>query len=269
MANLGAAKPKCKVCKKVIKSTCKAQNKGSIAGNGTTLGNAILKNFKGKNKSIEKFDHPFYTGSASIQAHHVLCTESFNKDATTWKNIADFCGFDINHQLNGIFLPYKLKAACHLEVPLHRGNHADTEVPGFENYVKAVDKKLENLKQDIEEEDFCQKNCQSNLLSDLNDLADEILGYISLFDWTISMDGKHYIKGDKIGCSNVNGIGAKRDLKGLYTPCDKARFHLVRGSYLTDEPKIKKTNTLYDTASHRLYKLEKWNSKAKPLKIGS
>ncbi|STQ89872.1 AHH domain-containing protein [Iodobacter fluviatilis] len=89
----------------------------------TILGN-IEKNTTYR-KTIEnntkEATHPRNKGII-MQAHHII-----SADAVKRSNVGALMeqyGYDINCINNLVFLPYSLEGACHLEVQLHRGNHA-------------------------------------------------------------------------------------------------------------------------------------------------
>lgn len=98
----------CPYCKK--KEHDLAKKPGNHSGRGQTLRKNIIAKIE---------NHAWYTGSWSLQAHHLICSEAMDDDK--WPGWCSDFGYDIDCKENGVILPYLLELACQLHVPLHRG----------------------------------------------------------------------------------------------------------------------------------------------------
>ena len=143
-----------------------------------------------------------------IEAHHLICSEAMESDPV-WEIICKNLYYDINKRENGVFLPTEMDLACHLHVPLHRGNHAAGFADGFERYVKSVKKKLDEIKTSYRNAKPCDEERSEQLNSELDTLSTEILNKISTFTWTITRDGSHYHPSNPVGCSNARHMSEK------------------------------------------------------------
>ncbi|NRB42421.1 MAG: DUF4150 domain-containing protein [Pseudomonadales bacterium] len=175
-----------------------SSKKGTNNGSGTLLANSIFKGSK-------KQDHPWYSGGWSLEAHHIICSESMDSD--DWYEFSRNFGYSINHENNGVMLPGQMDLACQLHVPVHRGNHSkgwadDVHLP----YPKAVKKKLRDIRAAAEQGEYCSD--PEAMAEELDDISEDILLKISSFTWTISTDGKDYMQGGQ-GCADVKSISDK------------------------------------------------------------
>lgn len=122
---------KCVYCKK--KEHPFANESGNSASSGPTLRKNIIAEFE---------NHSWYTGSWSLQAHHLICSEAMDDD--NWPVWCQRFGYDINCKENGVMLPYFMQLACQLHVPLHRGGHdaGDADGMSYPRKIKTDIKKL-------------------------------------------------------------------------------------------------------------------------------
>ncbi|MCP4474226.1 MAG: hypothetical protein GY821_06610, partial [Gammaproteobacteria bacterium] len=134
-------KEKCPYCKKDEHAL--VDKWGSNNGVGQTLRKNIIKNVE---------DHDWYTETNSLQAHHLICSESMDDD--DWYQYCMDFGYDINHKKNGVMLPYLMALACQLHVPVHRSNHSAGRADGT-SYPKKVEKDLMEIADDIESGKYC------------------------------------------------------------------------------------------------------------------
>ncbi len=209
-----------------------AKKRGNSLGSGTLLANSIFKALK-----KAKEDHPWFTKPFSLQAHHLVCSESMDDD--DWYGYCQKFGYDINHENNGVMLPSLMELACQIGVALHRGNHSKGWADDLHlSYPDAVKKKLRGIKQDIEKGKYCDN--PRGLVEKLDKLSLSILNKVDSFSWTLTSDGKDYQTG-KVGCAGVTSLSSKPN-----QPCTHDRKHGL---------KQKKKGTLIA-------------AKAAPLKIG-
>jgi len=178
---------------------------GNNSGDGQTLRKNIIKNIE---------DHRWYTKPGALQAHHLICSESMNN--VKWSTYCSDFGYDINHQNNGVMLPYFMELACQLHVPIHRSNHSAGSAEGT-TYPKKIQKDLRKIAADIRTGGYCDN--PEALIDDLNEYSEFILGEVDSFRWTITADGKDYKMGNK-GCAGVTSITNKPNM-----PCDCDRKH--------------------------------------------
>ena len=183
---------KCPYCNKTEHEFAKKW--GNNIGNGQGLRKNIIATLE---------DHPWYTGPNSLQAHHLICSEAMDDD--DWSEFARIFGYDINHQNNGVILPYSMQLACQLNVALHRGNHAKGVAEGV-SYPEKIRQNLEQIANDIRSGKYCGN--PKGLVDELDDFSYYILGKIDKFKWTITADGKDYKLGNK-GCAGVKSISNK------------------------------------------------------------
>jgi hypothetical protein len=183
---------KCPYCNKTEHEFAKKW--GNSIGNGQGLRKNIIAKLE---------DHPWYTGPNSLQAHHLICSEAMDDD--DWSEFARIFGYDINHQNNGVILPYSMQLACQLHVALHRGNHAKGVAEGV-SYPEKIRQNLEQIANDIRSGKYCGNT--KGLVDELDDFSYYVLGKIDKFKWTITADGKDYKPGNK-GCAGVKSISNK------------------------------------------------------------
>ncbi|MCY1016230.1 AHH domain-containing protein [Pyxidicoccus sp. MSG2] len=150
--------------------------------------------------------HSWYTGTRSIAAHHLICSEAMADDED-WARYCQEFGYDINRRQNGVMLPSRMDVACELHVPIHRGNHAGgwAEDLGMA-YPQAVAAKVDGVRAQLERGAFCVD--PGKLTRRLDKLSAEILVKVSRFTWTLSSDGGDYREGGP-GCAGVQNIPDK------------------------------------------------------------
>lgn len=187
-----AEEPKCPYCKKPEHDF--ADKWGNHIGAGQFLRKSITAKIE---------NHPWYVGPHSLQAHHLICSEAMDDD--DWAELARIFGYDINHENNGVMLPYLMELACQLHVPLHRGNHSKGVADGV-SYPRAIKTKLEEIKADIKSGKFCAN--PKALVDTLDRFSKRIAKNIDVFRWTITADGRDYRAGSK-GCAGVRSVDGK------------------------------------------------------------
>jgi uncharacterized Zn-binding protein involved in type VI secretion len=178
-------------------------------GNNIGSGQGLRKNIIAK---LE--DHPWYTGLNSLQAHHLICSEAMDDD--DWSEFARIFGYDINHENNGVMLPYLMELACQLHVPLHRGNHDKGKAEGV-SYPDRIKTELKEIKEGIKAGKYCDS--PKALVEKLDNFSKLTLKKIDKFSWTITSDGKDYATG-KNGCAGVTSLTDKPN-----TTCPHDRVH--------------------------------------------
>ncbi|WP_163869605.1 AHH domain-containing protein [Myxococcus eversor] len=187
-----------------------AEAPGSNDGNSGTLSRNILN-------GAEPESHPWFTGSYSIAAHHLICSESMSGDED-WACICWYFGYDINGPKNGVFLPSVPSVACELHVPVHRGPHFGGWAYDMDlSYPEAVMELLEGYAESARRGRYCGN--PSGLGSDLDGLSGTILRKVATGRWTITTDGLDYQAGGN-GCSGVTSLQGKPPL-----PCPRGRRH--------------------------------------------
>lgn len=214
---------------------------GCYVGKSTDLGDYIINKVYGWGSKYNK--HPFFYSpdldslclnpnfaseikdkiknealknntQGKIEAHHLICSETVNKDM--YQKVIYFLGYNINHHKNGVLLPGVLKVACSHKVPLHKSNHDSTFVidnisrtkksdfPYFDaeqelsdiNYVQKVrdfikptfDKAIIDFKCNKQE----RKEQAEKLINSLDERSQLIFKKIEKFKWTITPDGFDY-----------------------------------------------------------------------------
>jgi hypothetical protein len=183
---------KCPYCKK------KAHPFAKKAGKSVGSGPALRKNIIAK---IE--DHTWYTGSHSLEAHHLICSEAMDDDKwPSW--CADF-GYNIDHKENGAMLPYLLELACQLHTPLHRGGHSAGIAEGVP-YPRKIKIDLKKIGEKIKSGKFCDN--PRGLIDELNEYSEYVLSKVNSFSWTITGDGRDYKIGGN-GCAGAKSIEDK------------------------------------------------------------
>jgi hypothetical protein len=197
---------------------------GSHIGNSWLLADAILQ-------GREPTTHDWYTGSRSIAAHHLICSEAMADDED-WARYCRQFGYDINRKENGVMLPSELPVSCELHVPLHRGNHSlgwahDVELA----YPDAVMARLREVADMVESGTFCKD--PAGLVKELDELSAEILAKVADFEWTLSRDGQDYQPGGP-GCAGVESIPDKPR-----RACPRQRQHGIRHA-ATGQPLVRR-----------------------------
>jgi uncharacterized Zn-binding protein involved in type VI secretion len=184
---------KCKYCKKEAHSF--AKKVGTNVGSGQKLRENIISKIE---------NHKWYTGGGSLEAHHLICSESMDDD--DWSEYCAKFGYNINRKNNGVMLPNEMALACQLHAPLHRGNHAKGKA-GSDSYPKRIKKELESIARDIKSGTYC--NNPDGLTSKLDNLSKTILDKVDKFRWTITSDGKDY-KAGNCGCAGFTSLTNKK-----------------------------------------------------------
>lgn len=196
----------CEYCKKAEHPFAKKW--GTNTGNSQTLRKNIIADIK---------DHRWYAGSGSLHAHHLICVEAMQDD--DWSEIAHVFGYSINHENNGVILPYPMALACQLYVPLHRSNHKKGKA-GTLSYPKKIERGIKGILDDALSGKYCDN--PQEFIDELDDYSGKVLKKISKFTWVITADGKDYDKKGN-GCAGVNSITTKPD-----KPCPCSRMHGIK-----------------------------------------
>lgn len=194
---------KCPYCKKDEHKL--ADKWGNHIGDGQTLRKDIIANIE---------DHVWYTGSNSLQAHHLICSEAMDDD--DWSKYCKDFGYDINHKKNGVMLPFNMDLACQLHVAMHRSNHSAGRAQGI-SYPEKIKNDLERIANDVRSGKYCDN--PKALIDKLNRYSERTLGKISRFRWTITADGQDYKLGNN-GCAGVTSITNKP-----HQSCPHGRSH--------------------------------------------
>lgn len=183
-------------------------------GDSSVLAYRLLSVFYG---NIPQRNHPLSMpkgDGACVQAHHLICSESMNNNV--WARICSSFGYNINCKENGVFLPADMRVACQLHIPLHRGNHSETQT-GIKkvNYVEAVRAKIEPVREDAMQGLYCQ--AEEKIFSHLNRISKKIWGNVQKFKWTLTYDGFDYDDGGK-GCFGERGLRRKKEKERNESP---------------------------------------------------
>lgn len=201
----GKPEVKCKYCDEPIGQCPRKPDgvKGNNRGNGVELRKRI---WYGKHQ-----EHPWWQGSGSLQAHHLICTEALKP--TNWKQqCRDFC-YDVDRGLNGVMLPNKMPLACHLAQPLHRGNH------NADNYTQKVDQLLKSTLSNMG--DYCSAGCDA-FREDMDSISNSICKKIDAFSMKLTWDGDHYDEFSDEGCSECHGVAEKQSQNAMGALADCA-----------------------------------------------
>ncbi|MCJ8314503.1 MAG: AHH domain-containing protein [Pseudomonadales bacterium] len=244
---------KCETCGKPYDENCPGSNDEikfdfDVKGSGSKLTKSIaIANYGG-----DITTHPWHykTIRSSLEAHHLIVSQVMTNSPDV-KQAAQKFGYNINHEMNGVMLPFYMELACHLTVPMHRSNHnatftdtayvakdkqdsslkfdkvknKDRNKEGgevFMPYPQAVAKKVRSLLKDSKNNEECQfENGENIFIEEMESISEEILDYVKTFTWTLTSDGKDY-EGGKNGCGNpnasteqVNNGWAMRNKNGL------------------------------------------------------
>jgi len=114
-----------------------------------------------------------------------------------------------------VMLPAIMALACHLKVPLHRGNHSST-YPHYPSYVMDL---LSDIKTDLDHGSFCGKNAGEQFAKEMDAISQLIIKKVRTFKVKLTSDGGDYAPDSSLGCGNLNDIEAK-----IYD-CDHQRNH--------------------------------------------
>lgn len=175
-------------------------------------------------------EHPWYTTEASLQAHHVICSEALNND--DWLCFSREFGYNINRKENGVMLPSEMPLACHIGVPLHRGNHENTKP----NYPGEVSSKLAEVEAEIRNGDYCKADGCEKLRERLDVMSQDILDLVAEFDLPLTFAGDDYDPSVNAGCSGLTSVSDKQDEN---EDCDKGRRHGYSVESLFDRDRSK------------------------------
>lgn len=192
---------KCEYCKKDEHDF--ADSAGTNVGNSGALRRNIIKDIKA---------HKWYTGGWSLAAHHLICSESMDDD--DWSTYCIQFGYNVNHQNNGVMLPSRLKNACQLYLPLHRGNHEKGKAEGV-SYPDKIKSEISEFKADVKSGKYCDN--PKGLVDKLDEFSEKVVKKVDKFKWTLTADGKDYKSGGN-GCSGVTSISGKPNTA---CPCDR------------------------------------------------
>lgn len=167
-----------------------------------------------RKKEILKNVREDKTTQGKMQAHHLICSESVQKEK--YQEIIRFLGYSINHHKNGVLLPGVLKVACTKKVPLHYGNHDSTYVlndatgelesffPSTDiqqdicdvNYVEKVKIEIKDVFDNILITYKCDPKEREKLvesfINEMDNISQDIFIQVSKFNWTITVDGFDY-----------------------------------------------------------------------------
>lgn len=227
---------KCELCNKPShkKDLGKA---GDHVGNGGTLGQRIMADKYKPGKSAK--DHPLSIpkrkGYSYAQAHHLICSEVLTVDG--WEEVCSVFGYDINCIENGVFFPADMRVACELEIPLHRGNHSETETDETPDYVGFVSGLVLPLLDAALGGEFCKKG--KDIVKEMNDASKELWQHIKNFDLLLTYDGLDYESGGK-GCCKSRSLPTKRENKekAKEKKCDRQHGILLNKSdYFKEQSK--------------------------------
>lgn len=164
-------------------------------------------------------NHPYHHGF-KMQAHHLLSRNGFFKVGSDFASDVDSIGYDINVAQNLVFLPSELEGACHLHVPLHRGNHTysdhndqDDDVdPPYHLKVKSLlEKHAVKLVKDCKV-DCSKPSKRKDKVDELNDLLDDLSATMlkRIADYKVALNRMHraFKLGNPCGCSNLKNVGS-------------------------------------------------------------
>lgn len=198
---------------------------GNHVGNGGTLGQRIMEasySAYGETAKDHPLSMPSRTKYSIAQAHHLICSEVVNTE--DWAKVCATFGYDINCKENGAFFPADMRVACQLKIPLHRGNHSQTQTKETPDYVNAVKSLVMPVLNSVKGKEFCDP--KADIIGEMNSISKEIWGNVRSFSWILTIDGKDYL-GGKIGCLGVRSLTKKKILKTIGVPnkCPKKRDH--------------------------------------------
>jgi hypothetical protein len=177
-------------------------------------------------------DHPINKG-VKMQAHHLISRKAL-LDSSIENRLEDF-KYDIDNVDNIALIPCTLQGACHLNVQLHRGNHPgvlsvdngnnddDSEHP--ESYHKDIKKRINKLKDDIEDGDYCKKESYKKLLRKLDRLSNQIAVDINNHDLALTNISENFGSGSKNngkGCCDADYV---KDARASKSACSSERDH--------------------------------------------
>lgn len=199
---------KCSYCGK--KEHKFAEKWGNSVGNSQALERNIFA-------GADKKRHPWWAGSWSLQAHHLICSEAF--DDAEWPALCRQFGYDVNRKENGVMLPNSMALACQIHAPLHRGPHDAGEADGLP-YPARVKQLADEYKQNAKDGAYCGN--PDGFASDLDGLSRDILEKVDAFKYTLTDDGHDYPAGG-VGCAGATSVTDKKE-----RPCPAERCHRLK-----------------------------------------
>ncbi|MDX1695191.1 MAG: AHH domain-containing protein [Ketobacteraceae bacterium] len=176
-------------------------------------------------------DHPYHAGF-KMQAHHILSREAFFRvdgKRGEFARKVEAIGYNINLAQNLVFLPCELEGACHLQVPLHRGNHTyvdhnnkdgDVYRPYHAEVARRIESKIRKFVND------CDTRCATNAYSReqqiqkmLDSVSKKVLKLVA--DYKLPLNRMHtdFKLHNPKGCGNLVNIGTSEQ------NCKKNRDH--------------------------------------------
>ena len=246
------AAPKCPKCDKDLNKNCMLASTPVIStGTNIRLPGVyraqIVKNYKDANKVYPQ-DHPWYTGKRTLDIHHVIDIQAVKDLGKEFYHY----NYNINHAHNLIVLPSKMATACKFGVPLHLNSHEVGRAIGddekdknvqalntveksgdykavvqkeesFDTYPEATKEEMIDIEILLKEGTLCydeegdaasEEKMQKDFLDEMMDVSDRILKRISDFVWTINRDGRDYKPGNPCGCSGVDIMDDKIEVRG-------------------------------------------------------
>jgi len=78
--------------------------------------------------SKAKKAHPLNFKFRAVASHHIVSCESLSRLSEDRQNQIVRKGYNVNHQKNLVILPMNDQIACQYNMPLHKSNHADSEI---------------------------------------------------------------------------------------------------------------------------------------------
>lgn len=216
-------------------------------------------------------NHPYHAGF-KMQAHHILSRDAFfridNGKGAYAKKI-ELLDYNINMAENLVFLPCELEGACHLQVPLHRGNHTyvnqnakdkDIDRP----YHDTVADMIEDRTQELVKE--CKTNCSSKnnqansaIQEELDDLSEDVLDMIDSYELALTSMHDDFKLLNPKGCGNLKNVGKSS------TNCTNDRDHRPELKHRETGSKIdflsvaeNNNNAIYKLKIYKTPSIAKW-----------
>ena len=246
------AAPKCPKCDKDLNKNCllaktPVHSKGTNIRRESVYRAQIIKNYKDAGKVYPQ-DHQWYSGNKSLAIHHVIDIQAVKDLGEEFYHF----NYNINHAHNLIVLPSKMATVCKYGIPLHLSSHElgraigddekDKNVQAlntveksgdykavvqkeesFDTYPEATKEEMRDIQALVEEGELCydeegdaasEEKMQKDFLDEMMDISDRILKRISDFVWTINRDGRDYKPGNPCGCSGVDIMDDKIEVRG-------------------------------------------------------
>jgi len=250
----------CPICNK---ASCDNKAKPKLGKGENTRQDSTL--YAGIAKTIPGFPeaHPWFTGSKSLEVHHVIPCKSVSDKL--WKKLFNKFSYDINEAHNSVVLPGDIELACELGVQRHKGSHTqgialkendvvfsrlkeheeaknNSKIKTFQDtlfktkkgsdlrYTKATSDLIEEVQHSVEKGKLCQfadnpKKLNAKFEFEMKERSKKILNYINDFSWTIAWDGRDYRPDSSLGCCNTDGITTKRIGNNRAQDCNVKRNH--------------------------------------------